>query len=183
MEYNLEIGIKIGGFLLSLLVLIKGIFEYSKAQKWKKAELIFKEVKEFFNDFDIKRALIILDWKESEIELKANEIPGKIKLLFDEKLILSSLRTHKESNGYSKEEAIKGILDNFFDRLTMFDIYIEVGLFKAKDLKPYLYYWIKIFADFEDDRKPKEIKSQIWKYIDQYNFTRLRGFCDQILHS
>ena len=59
---NLELWLKIGAFVVSVLLLGKGIFEYTRAQKWKRAELIAKEMKEFLQDATIKRALLLLDW-------------------------------------------------------------------------------------------------------------------------
>jgi hypothetical protein len=178
MSIDLELGIKIGAFIISLLILIKGIYEYTIAQKWKKAEFLSKEIKEFFNDFEIKRALILLDWNENEIPLKPNEMEGKTILKIDDNLIISSLFTHKQREKSEKENILlKGIFDVFFDRLNMFENYIEAGLIKTKDLKPYLIYWINILADPMNERKKKEVRAQIWKYIDEYGYHELRKLC------
>lgn len=175
---DLELGLKIGAFLISLSLLIKGIYEYTKAQKWEKAEFTSKEIKEFYNDFEIKRALILLDWNSNELDLKKNEIEGKNKFPFTDELIVSALKTHRDSPAFSDEEVIiKGIFDYLLDRLTMFDNYIETGLISVNDIKPYLIYWIKILADKQNDRKSTEVRSQIWKYIDEYGYDRIRSFC------
>ena len=177
---KVEFWIKVGAFIISLILLVKGIYEYSKAQKWKKAEFISKEIKDFLSDLDIKRALIMLDWNSNELDLKTNEIPGKSKLYFDDNLIISALQTHLQSPVFSDEEAvIKGIFDIFLDRLTMFDIYIETGLIRTKDIKPYLIYWIQIIADKQNNRKSTDVKDQIWKYIDEYGYERIRLFCNR----
>ena len=42
--------IAIVGVLITLCTVIKGVFEYTKAQRWKRAEFLAKEVKELFND-------------------------------------------------------------------------------------------------------------------------------------
>lgn len=177
---DLELGLKIGAFLISFLLLIKGIYEYTKAQKWKKAEFVSKEIKEFYSDFDIKRAMILLDWNSNDIELKANEIGIETKLYFTDNLIISSLQTHRESPTFSNEEiVIKGIFDTLFDKLSTFENYIETGLINVKDIKPYLIYWIKIIADNQNDRKPKEVRTQIWKYIDEYGYDNVRVLCNK----
>lgn len=178
MSIDLELTLKIGAFVISIILLIKGIYEYTKAQQWKKAEFVSKEIKEFYNDFDIKRAMILLDWNANKLELKTNEIEGKNKLTFNDNLIMSALQTHRESQSFTIEEVIiKGIFDNLFDRLTMFDNYIETGLIATKDIKPYLIYWIRIIGDFQNDRKTKEVRTQIWEYIDEYGYDRIRPFC------
>ena len=177
---DLESGLKIGAFTVSILLFIKGIYEYTKAQKWKKAEFVSKEIKEFYNDFDIKRALILLDWNTNELDLRPNEIDGIVKFYFTDELILSSLQTHRESSGFSGEEVvIKSVFDSLFDRLVMFNSYIETGLIKVKDIKPYLIYWIQILADTENDRKPEQVRTQIWKYIDEYGYGKIGEFCSK----
>ena len=180
MNIDLELGLKIGAFVISLSLLIKGIYEYTQAQKWKKAEFVSKEIKEFYNDFDIKRAMVLLDWNSTELDLRANEIEGKSKFYFTDDLIISALQTHKDSAEFTAKEAvIKSVFDSLFDKLTMFDNYIETGLISIKDIKPYLIYWIKILADNQNDRKPKDVRSQIWKYIDEYGYDKIRAFCNK----
>jgi hypothetical protein len=61
----------------------------------------------------------------------------------------------------------------------MFDNYIETGLISVNDIKPYLIYWIRILADKQNDRKPVEVRNQIWKYIDEYGYDRIRTFCNK----
>jgi len=178
MSNELELGIKIGGFVITVLLFIKGVFEYTKAQKWKKAEFVSKEIKEFNADFNMKRAMVLLDWNENEIELKNNELGSKNQLSFTDELIISSLQTHKQKNEFEDEEVvIKSIFDAFFDRLILFDNYIETGLIQVKDIKPYLNYWVAILADPQNGRKSKEVRTQIWKYIDEYEYNQLRLFC------
>lgn len=116
LNITIENLIQIALLLISIIALIKGLYEYSKAQKWKKAEFVSKEMKEFLNDYDVKRAFTLLDWSYSDIPLKENEIDNKTKKLwFDQKLILNSLKTHYEvPNGeFTLEEStIKLIFDS-----------------------------------------------------------------------
>ncbi len=178
MSDEIELVLKIGAFVITVLLFIKGIYEYTKAQKWKKAEFVSKEIKEFNSDFDMKRAMILLDWTANELELKVNELGAKNKLSFTDELIVSSLQTHKERDRFSEEEVvIKCVFDAFFDRLILFDHYLEAGLIQAKDIKPYLNYWIAILADPQNNRKSKEVRTQIWEYMDEYGYGRLRLFC------
>lgn len=175
---NLEIPLKIGAFLISCALFIKGIWEYSKAQKWKKAEFVSKEIKEFHNDFDIKRALLLLDWNANELDVKSNDLNGTGKMHFSDGLIVKALRTHMESPTFTDEEVIiKAIFDAFLDRISMFQNYIETGLIKIEDIKPYLIYWIQILADKNNPRKSEVVREQMWKYIDAYGYSNVRLFC------
>ncbi|MDP4270410.1 MAG: hypothetical protein Q8909_09845 [Bacteroidota bacterium] len=177
----LDLAIKLGVFVVSLIALIKGVYEYQKAQKWKKAEFVSKEIKEFFSDFDVKRALLMLDWGNNEIDLRPNEIARKKKLEFDDKIIEAALKTHLEvDDGFTEEEAlVKTIFDVLFDKLIMFEHFIKSGLVKSDDIKPYLIYWIEIIANPLNDRKPEFVKEQMFKYIDLYGYQELRRFFER----
>ena len=182
MIVDLESGVAIGALAISISPVMLGIYQYVKAQKWKKAEFVSKEIKEFYNDFDIKRALILLDWNSNELPLKEDEIDNKKKIHFTDDLIFSSLALNENKGndltGFSKEEVvIRRIFDSFFGWLIMFNSYIDTKLVTVNDLKPYLIYWIQILSDANSSRKPKIVKEQIWKYIDTYGYDKLRVFC------
>ncbi|MCB0397315.1 MAG: hypothetical protein KDD36_11705 [Flavobacteriales bacterium] len=175
---DIELIFKTGAFIISLALLFKGIYEYARAQQWKKAELVSREVKEFLADFNVKRALVLLDWNANHLALDKDEMPGNTTMKFDDALIESALRTHKECQKFTHEEVIiKEIFDHFLDRLTMFENYIESGLINARDLKPYLNYWIRILADPRSDRKPASTRKKMWVYIDEYGFDKVRSLC------
>ena len=164
--------------MLSLLVLVKGVYEYAKAQKWKKAEFVAKEVKEFYNDFNVKRALVLLDWNANELELRSNEIEDKSKIWFNDEILMSALQTHKERNKFKDEEVlIKGIFDSFLDKLSMFNNYVEAGLIDIADIKTYFAYWINIIGDKNNDRKPEKVRTQIWVYINEYGYSDIIELC------
>ena len=184
MNINLESGLTIGALAVSASTIMIGIYQYVKAQKWKKAEFVSKEIKEFYNDFDIKRAFVLLDWNSNELVLKENEIDEKKKIHFTDDLIFSALAFNENKGNdlekFCKEEVvIRSIFDSLFGWLIMFDSYIETELVTAEDLKPYLIYWIQILADTSSNRKPEKVREQIWKYIDTCGFEKLRQFCSR----
>ncbi len=165
--------------VISLSLLLKGIYEYTKAQRWKRAEFVSKEIKEFFSDADVRRALIMLDWNRNVIELLPNEIEGKTKLAFEDSLLESALGTHKEGRTFSFEDAvIKKIFDNFFDKLIIFSNYIKAGLITVPDIRPYLSYWIEILSDDNNGRKNEALRKQIWKYIHEYGYVEVKQLCE-----
>lgn len=184
MNINLESVLTIGALAVSASTIMIGIYQYIKAQNWKKAEFVSKEIKEFYGDFDVKRALTLLDWNSNELVLKENEIDEKKKMFFTDDLIFSAL-AHDENKsndltGFCKEEVvIRGIFDSLFGWLVMFNSYIEAKLVTAEDLRPYLLIWIQILADTDNNRKPEKVKKQIWKYIDTNGYIILREFCSK----
>ena len=184
MNVNLETGLTIGALIISVSTIMMGVFQYMKAQQWKKAEFVSKEIKEFYDNFDIKRAFVLLDWNSNELALKENEIDEKKKIYFTDDMIFSALTLNENKGndleGFCKEEVvIRSIFDGFFGWLIMFNSYIETKLVTADDLKPYLIYWIQILADANNNKKPEKVREQIWKYIDASGFEPLRIFCSK----
>lgn len=175
---TIETALKIGGFATTVILAVKAIDEYRRTQKWKKAEFVSKEVKEFLIDFNIKRALLLLDWNSNDLPIAKEEIIGKDKIYFTDDLITSALKTHLAVSGFTDEEVIiKSIFDVFFDRLSMFYKYIETGLINANDIKPYIIYWVKIFADNSSERKPAALKLQLWEYLEVYQYNDVKELC------
>ena len=188
MSINLESGLTIGALAVSALTIMMGIYQYAKAQKWKKAEFVSKEIKEFYDDFDIKRAFVLLDWNSNELVLRENEIDGKKTIHFTEDLIFSALAPNEnksndlagltsDATGFCKEEVvIRNVFDRLFGWLVMFNSYIETDLVTVKDLRPYLIFWIQVLADTDNNRKSQKVREQIWKYIDTNGYSVLRDF-------
>lgn len=173
-----ELLLKLLAAIISVIVLLKGIYEYKKAQRWKKLEFVSKEVKEFFADRDVSRALLMLDWNANTLPLYSGEIEERKELPFSDRSIHNAFRTHQETSTFSKEEVvIKKIFDTFFSKLSMFENYIETGLIAAKDIQPYLKYWIQILADQKNARKNTNLRIHIWKYIDYYGYEKVRTLC------
>ena len=58
--------------VVALAALLRGLWEYSRAQRWKKAEFLAQEIKSFRQDADVRRVLLILDWQDSCIPTAAH---------------------------------------------------------------------------------------------------------------
>jgi hypothetical protein len=162
---------------ISLVTLIKGIIEYTKAQSWKKAEFISKEVKEFYSDINVQRALKFLDWDSGKIDLKENEIAGKNLMYFNNKDLIKSLRNHNDgdTNFTYEEEKIREIIDALLDKLSLFQHFIDGKVFAPKDLKGYLKYWTNIMFDAQNVRPSKtDFSNALKKYMDAYHFDDLK---------
>ena len=103
--------------------------QYKKEKKWKKAEFVSKEIKEFKSDQAVKNVMLMLDWNEREINLSDDGT----KKIFDIDTELSKAlepKTYRnEKGGFTSEQAlIRDYFDIFFDYLERFDSFIEVGL-------------------------------------------------------
>lgn len=162
---------------IALGTLIKVIIEYTKAQQWKQAEFITKEVKEFYADINVQRALQILDWDSGKISVFPGELnEGAKEFFYNEKLILSALRTHNpEGDFFTKEEfIIRKIFDTLFDKLSLFQHHIDAGLFRPRKLQGYLDYWLNIMFSEKNKRKTSDFKARLRAYIEVYEFNDLK---------
>lgn len=171
------------GVILTLLTLLKGIYEYKKAQTWKKLEFVAKEIKEFYNDLDNKRAMLLLDWNCIDIPVLDGELDTNPKrITIDDSIILTSLMHHSQKNNrpFNKTETlVRKIFDQFFFKLGIFNQFINTGLILEKDIKPYLMYWIELIAKLDSRRKSNELIKQIWIYINMYDNQDVIELCSR----
>jgi hypothetical protein len=152
--------------LLGFIPFMKAIWEYIKDVKWKKSEFLAKEVKEFQNDENVKMVFQLLDWNKRKVKLKCGDYT-----IGDYDLI-NSLQTHNNKSRFLTQEAeLRDIFDEFFDKLSTFNIYIESGLISEKELYLYIGYYVKILSS--TDRKPKLLIKTFDDYIKYYQFTNV----------
>lgn len=154
--------------ILGLLTFLKAIWEYTKAQKWKKLEFVANQMKEFNNDSDVKKAMQMLDYTNRNIVLDGENIVITDELL--ESALFPDL-AGKNGNGFTLQEAqIRDIFDHFFDKLSTINQYISSGLITVEDVRPYLIYWIEILGKDDNERKPNTLITNIWQYWQYFNY-------------
>jgi hypothetical protein len=178
MDYKetIENVIKYGGIIGGLIAFFKSLKEYQDAQKWKKAEFLAKEAKEFFADKNVSRSLLFLDYKENDIAIYENELEGVKTLHYDSKLLINSLDSAREITELTeKEKLMRKIFDDFLTKLGFFNNYVETKLIKIEDLKPYLEYWLIILANPQKSKRNPYLMKKIWAYIDKYGQTDVRN--------
>lgn len=153
--------------LIAILTFIKAIYEYTKSLKWKKSELLMKEIKDFFGDEKIKVFCQILDWNTRNIKIEGESI------LVNDDFLVEAFSTHNKKGSFSKDEAkIRDLFDYFLDRLSYFNFYIKNGLVDEEEVLDYLSYYLDIMI--KNGRKPKEVIMAFNLYIDYYNFSNVK---------
>lgn len=75
------------------------------------------------------------------------------------------------------EAAIRDAYDAFFDGIETFSSYIRTGLVTARDVRPYLSYWIADISSKTDDRKDDLRTYCILSYIEFYGFKGVQDLC------
>ena len=149
--------------ILGIIPFLKAIWEYIRDIKWKKSEFLSKEIKESQIDENVRIVFQLLDWNTRKIKLKSTEYN-----ISDYDLI-SSLQTHNNKSKFSiKEAELRDIFDEFFDKLSTFNMYINNGLISEKELYEYIGYYVNILTS--ENKKPKLLIDTFNEYIQFYEF-------------
>lgn len=158
--------------IIAILSFIKAIVEYKKTQLWKESEFLSKEAKDFFSDDDIKTVLTLLDWNARKIMINEKEVR------IDDSFMLEALKTHNKKSKFTIEEAyIRDLFDNFFDKLSYFNIHCKNGLVSEEKVFNYFEYYFNILTTTE--RKNQEFLKTIDSYIDYYDYKNVRELLDK----
>ena len=149
--------------ILGIIPFLKAIWEYIRDIKWKKSEFLSKEIKEFQIDENVRIVFQLLDWNTRKIKIKSTEYN-----ISDYDLI-SALQTHNKKSKFSiKESELRDIFDEFFDKLSTFNIYINNGLISEEELYEYIGYYVNILTS--ENKKPQLLIDTFDEYIRFYEF-------------
>src|ERR1051325_2140414 len=102
----------------AFLVFCVGLWQYWRAQTWKRREFIASQMKDFEGDRRIQLAMTMLDWRDRELYFPSEADNTPVRVIVDGVLLSSALLPHEEAGGYSKEEVlIRDCIDRFLDML------------------------------------------------------------------
>lgn len=76
-RYSLELAklmVSILGFAGTIITIWMAIRQYRRAEQWKRAEFVAKEVKDFENSPMVRNALSMIDWGVRRINLRLKKI-------------------------------------------------------------------------------------------------------------
>lgn len=169
-----------------------GLWQYRRAQAWKRMEFLAQQVEKFRADPMVKRVFLMLDWSErwidfgldsdfSTFEIGEKTLPpeklpkaeGKHRITY--KIVESALTPHQaRSSGFTPvETAIRDHFDVFLDYLSHFETFIQAGLVKPKEIGPYLNYWTNALAG--NDNIDRDMLCQFWRFVDFYRYRDARN--------
>jgi len=159
------------GVTVGVITAIRGLVEYDRAQRWKRGEFLASEMKAFHSNPSIRKALSILDWSDRKVELFPDRPDPEARyVLVDDALLESALTP--SSKLYSDEEiAIRDLFIELLDALERFEDFIAAGLITARQLRPYLYYWIQTIADYDRAGERSGRITAIATFIATYGYT------------
>jgi hypothetical protein len=182
---------------ITFLAILGGLFQYWRAQQWKRTEFLAQEMKDFFGGRKIQNALTMMDWGRRKVDLFNDQEHPERWPTVTRKMQSHALYLHpltqivtNEANaesqededeegtpldtelpGFTREEAaIRDAYDAFLDGLERFASYLTTGLVAATDLSPYLRYWMD---EIPKKGKPSEndFTCLLLSYICFYNYS------------
>jgi len=146
-----------------------GLYQYSRAQAWKRHEFVATEIRQFDAEPQARNAMLMIDWGTRDIELFPShpDYPSRYSLI-TRPVLYTALTTHdKIGRPFTPAEAaIRDCFDSFFAGLDRFEQFIQAGLVSATEFKPYLAYWIRSICE---DANP-ELRRILNEYVAFYHF-------------
>jgi hypothetical protein len=193
-----KLGVSILGFGGTVLALFFAGRQYRRAEEWKRAEFVAKEMKDFFGDRKVAIALQSIDWGNRHANLLGLSDPAdKTKTRVTRALQTTALLPHSivdphtGSDGESdaddptmrrfspEEAAIRDCYDALLDGLERFDSFLQSKLVTVKALRPYLEYWIDDIAADAGDADDAAWNACLLAYIQIYRFRGVQRLFDE----
>ena len=189
---NTRLIVSILGFGGTITALLFGVFQYRRSERWKRAEFVAKEIKEFESDPIVRNALLMIDWGVRKINL--NFVPneqfdnyvGVTREMQRKALMPHSFKTIDDSEacnddpegpvrGFTSVEAlIRDTYDTLLDHLERFDNFVRSGLVSKEEFEPYLIYWLQSMTANEGSKEDRAWRLTLLTYISFYRYSGVK---------
>lgn len=164
------------GAVGTLAIFSLGLWQYRRAETWKKSEFIAKLYKEFVEDAACQRAMWMIDWHSRPINFGTEAHPDIVD--YDEGLLPGALRTTDNKRKFTETEMkIRDTFDSFFNYIDQFERAMQNNLVQPEQVFPYFEYWIEMLAGKR--HMTAEARTCVMGYIDGYGFKDVRSFLDR----
>jgi hypothetical protein len=169
-------------WISTIIVLLIGLWQYGRAQRWQRADVLLSLIDSFEKNERIQSACSMLDWDEREVTV------GRGKTIrFENELLVRALRVpyfdrqkradeagRKDEIFTPEEREIRDAFDAFFDFFDKLHAFLKAGLLSFQEDCTYFYYWLELIRDIEHYKASKEIKKALYEYIEAYRFSGVK---------
>jgi hypothetical protein len=160
-------------FLGAAIAFFVGLAQYRRAQHWKRVEWVAQEMKALFGDPLVQAAFLMFEWGSRRIPLYPDRKEGADRyVLLTNETVAGALMLHEDrSGGFSDLEAdIRAAFDRALDGLELFHSYVDTGLVKLSDLRPYLKYWAATLCCPRTPRASEHRLARLTAYMKRYGY-------------
>jgi|SRR5665213_216051 len=189
--------VSLGSLILAVVAGVVGLNSFLRNERWKRAEFLAKEMKDFFADARIQKTLTLIDWGIRRVQLLPEDGPDKGWVIITRELQVRSLRPHTllqstgsdpemavdptsakvdlAREGYADrfthaEAAIRDCYDGFLDGLERISSYVRTGVVDISTIRPYLGYWIDDIYSSTENKPDAAWTAALLTYITFYQF-------------
>jgi len=86
--------VTVAGAIGSFVVFSIGVSTYLRTEKWKRAEFLANEMKEFFAAPRVQKALLLIDWGYRELDLVEDRDSDESRVIVSRQMQTMGLRPH-----------------------------------------------------------------------------------------
>lgn len=147
-----------------------GLWQYIRAQRQEKVALLLPLINELETDAELQAACHLFDYDEGTFSLNDQEHS------FSAADIREAMKVVWEEQWPAHQEAIRELLDRYFDFFGKLESFVAVRLLKLQELR-YFYYYLELLARIEE-HKGQGAEAALEQYLDAYGF---HG-CRKLLH-
>lgn len=186
---HLDDYLKILALLGALIAFGVGLLQYWKAQRWKRAEFLANEMKDFFATPRVQKALLLIDWGCRKIQLLEDCPADESWVTVTRQMQTMGLRPHvlldrtgSDSETFTVDEsasrggftqsqaALRDCYDAFLDGLERFASYAKAGLIDVSSLRPYIGYWVDDISSPTENADDAAWCAALLTYVSFYRF-------------
>lgn len=187
------------GFIGAISAFTFAIFQYRKAEKWRRMQFVADEVRDLEAEPIIANALLMIDWGVRKVNLflisdpKAEDyvkitrevqwralLPHPLKQEYAEYQAKSRLdiegtsgeiRPARDLGFHVTEARIRDTYDAFLTRLDRLETFIDADLIRAEELRPFIYYWIDALTAVDGSPDDATWRCTLLTYMEFYKYT------------
>lgn len=157
------------GFIVAFII---GLWQYMRAQRQQKVGLLLPIITEFETDVELQAACHLFDYDAGTFTFKGQEYT------FKNADLLEAMKVVEWDQEWPPlQEAMREILDRYFDFFGKLESFIEVRLITFRDLK-YFYYYFELLTGVEK-YKGKGFEQALNRYLEAYRFRGCRKCLDE----
>jgi hypothetical protein len=177
------------GVIGTLVAAIVALRAYRRNEKWKRAEFLAHEMKEYFGDPRVKIAFTLVDWGSRWVQFPAGDTQQQLRAYVTRDVQIRALLPHvfkigeasdaeqedtsissADSHFTSVEAAIRDCFDSLLDGLERFSNHLRSGLLSIHEIGTYLHYWIDDISAPTTNKEDAAWLAVLVIYIDFYKF-------------
>jgi hypothetical protein len=148
---------------------IWALLEFTSRRIAERKKLASELFDKFKTNVDTILATQMLDWIK-EFDLGVDRDGQPILARVNTELLIESLKTLDEKRYFPPvEERIRKVFDGFLTELEMLNSYVESGMLKDKDLRPFIGYWIDLMNGAGAFIRPN-LAEQLARYLEYFDY-------------